>query len=307
MTQKQYKRKISLIVSNQSGDGLDLSELRIVFDIKLTDSQTPNTCQIRVYNISRDLVARIKKEYTVVTLQAGYESNYGTIFEGNIKQVIYGSENQTETFMDMAAGDGDSAYNYAVVNKTLSSGATQEDIINESLTPMADHDVSKGYVADTGSQQLPRGKVMYGMSREYLRKVANNTQTTYSIQAGKFQLVKLTGVLPGEAIVLSSKTGMIGTSDQTNDGILVTCLLNPNLKIGGSVHIDEKSVQEELIEDTDNNDQVNTPSPISEDGFYRIYTIEYEGDTRGNDWYAKMTCLSMDKTQPLDNQVTING
>lgn len=312
MSQLQYKRKIKLVVSTASGNGLDLSQLRIVFDVKLSDSQTPNTAKVRVYNLSQNTVAQIQKEFTYITLQAGYESNFGNIFYGNIKQVIYGSENNVDTFIDISAGDGDQPYNYSVVNTTLSAGAKQSDIVDASLLPMFNAGIEKGFVDDTDSQALPRSKVMYGMSRDYLRKSALNTNTDWSIQAGKYQSVKQTSVIPGQAVVLNSKSGLIGVPNQTNDGIIIKCLLNPNIRIASSIQINQNDIQRETISDnsTDSSSKsssTSTPSPIAADGFYRVLIAEHQGDTRGNDWYTNITALSMDKTSPSSSQVAQNG
>lgn len=310
MSQIQYLKKVKLLISTETGDGLDLSNLRIVFDVKLTDSQTPNFAKIRVYNLSQDLVARVQKEFTYVTLQAGYESNFGTIFYGNIKQVIYGSENNVDTFIDIAAGDGDDAYNYSIVNTTLDGNVKQSDVVAAALLPMFNRGIELGFVDDTDSTVLPRGRVMYGMSRDHLQAAAYNTDTTWSIQNGKYQSVKLTGYLPNTAIVLNSKTGLVGTPNQTNDGIIVKCLLNPNIKVASQVQINQADIQLQLIEDnTDGGgtSATSTPEPIAADGFYRVLIAEYVGDTRGNDWYCDLTCLSMDKTSPTNSQVQQNG
>lgn len=309
MTQTQYRRKVQLIVANNAGNGLDLSHLRIVFDIKLSDAQTPNTARVRVYNLSQNTIAQIQKEFTYITLQAGYDSNFGTIFYGNIKQVIYGSENNVDTFIDISAGDGDDPYNYSVVNTTLASGAKQKDIVDAALLPMFDRGIEQGFVDDTDGKSLPRGKVMYGMSRDHLRKSAVNTNTSWSVQAGKYQSVKQTGVLPNAAVVLNSKSGLIETPNQTNDGIIAKCLLNPNIKVASAIQINQNDIMLQLIDDQTSADDVeaSTPSPIAADGFYRVLIAEHTGDTRGNDWYTNITALSMDKTSSTNSQVAQNG
>lgn len=307
MEQRQYIRRCNLIVASDKGEGLDLSGLRIVFKIKKSDAQTPNTAEIRVYNLSEETANRIRKEFTSINLQAGYDSNYGVIFAGNIKQVRVGRENGTDTYIDIAAGDGDQAYNSAVVNATLAKGASQKDQINAAAGSMSGKGVHKGYIGDTGGTKLPRGKVMYGMARDYLRQSAQASNTSWSIQDGKIQFVELTGVLPNQAVVLSSKTGLVGTPEQTNDGIKARCLLNPMLKIGGKVLINEKDIQEAKLPDTKKDAQANKPATITHDGLYRLLLVEYSGDTRGNDWYCDLVCLDIDATQPPGKQVKKNG
>jgi hypothetical protein len=38
---------------------------------------------------------------------------------------------------------------------------------------------------------------------------------------------------------------------------------------------------------------------VADDGIYVVYVIEYEGDTRGNEWYANLTCFAADGTTNL--------
>lgn len=301
--QRQYLRACKLIVATAGGSGLDLSGLHIKFSIKKADAQTPNTAEIRVYNVAETTVARIRKEFSRVVLQAGYETNLGVIFDGNIKQVRFGRENGTDTYIDIAAGDGDDAYNYAVVNTTLAAGASQRDQINAAASPMSERGVKPGYIGETGETKLARGKVMYGMARDYMRQSAEASDTTWSIQDGKLQFVPNTGVLPNQAVVLNSKTGLVGQPEQTNDGIKARCLLNPMLKIGGKVQINEKDVAQAKLADTSKDAQANKPADIAADGFYRLLVVEHSGDTRGNDWYSDLICLDIDATQPPDKQV----
>ncbi|WP_258181637.1 hypothetical protein [Burkholderia cenocepacia] len=75
MSVEQFGRKVSLIIGFDSGESLDLSELRIVFRVQRGDLQTPNQARIRVYNVSETTARRAQKEFTRVVLQAGYEGN----------------------------------------------------------------------------------------------------------------------------------------------------------------------------------------------------------------------------------------
>lgn len=305
--QQQFNRRCNLIISGESGDGLELSGLRIVFKVKKSDAQTPNTATIRIYNLAKETEAKIRKEFSRILLQAGYESNYGVIFSGNIKQTSIGRENGTDSFLDIAAGDGDDAYNFAVVNTTLAAGATQKDQINASIAPMKTLGVGQGFVADSGGEKLPRGKVMYGMAHKFLRQSTKSSNTTWSIQDGKLQVVHQQGVLPNQAIVLSSKTGLIGTPEQAVEGIKIKALLNPTFKIGGKVHINQADIAEAKLQDTSKDAPVNKPVRIEADGFYKLLVVEHSGDTRGGEWYSDLIGLGLDATQPASKQVISNG
>jgi hypothetical protein len=312
MAQFEYLKKISLVVANNAGAGIDLSNLRIKFEVTKGDVQTPNATQITVYNLSEDTVSRVQKEFTQVILQAGYESNFGVIFKGTIKQVTVGKENGTDTYITIAAGDGDIAYNSAVINTTLAAGSSLNDQLAAALSPLYASDITQGYIADLGGQKLPRGKVMYGASRDHLRQITQYSKSSWSIQDGKAQVLTNTEVLPGSAFVLNSLTGLIGAPTITTDGLKGRCLLNPQLKIGSAVQIAEKDIQTAQTDTGTTGDEgtLNATLPatsIAADGFYRVLTTTYIGDTRGNDWYTDFTALQIDSTQPSSQQVQNNG
>lgn len=142
---------------------------------------------------------------------------------------------------------------------------------------------------------------MYGMARKYMRDTAKQTGTSWSIQDGKVQMIPVRGYLPGEAVVLTAETGLVGTPEQTNDGIKVRCLLNPRLRIGGRIKLDNASVKEMKTELKMNANLYGKPK-LDNDGLYRIIKCEFTGDTRGNDWYADLVCIGIDDTMhlPLD-------
>ncbi len=62
-----------------------------------------------------------------------------------------------------------------------------------------------------------------------------------------------------EAIVLNANTGLIGMPQQTmGAGVNVRCLINPNIKLGGLIRLDQASVYRQAL----GNDQVGQ-SPVS--------------------------------------------
>lgn len=302
---RQWLRRCELIVANASGQGLDLSKLRIVFSIHKTDAQTPNRARITVYGVNDETASRIKREFVDVQLQAGYQENFGLIFRGNIVESRIGRDNGTDTYLEIAAGDGDAEYVYGTVNRTLAAGSSANDVVNAAAIGPA------GHVPNLGGPKLPRGKVLYGMKRDHLRNVSQSTDTTWSVQDGKTQFIGLTEVLPGQAVTLNSKTGLVGTPQQTVDGIEAEALLNPMLRIGTRVIIDEKDVAsiklkklEKLEEKQAEGKKLDKePAKIAADGQYRVIKIEHKGDTRGREWYTKMTCLDVDATAPAKKKV----
>lgn len=308
MSIQQFDRRCSLIVADDAGNGLDLSALRIKFKVKKTDNQTPNKAEMRIWNLSDDTAHRIQKEFTQVQLSAGYKDNYGVIFKGNIKQIFLGKENGVDTYLDIISGDGDKAYNFTVINTTLAAGASHADQVQAVLNVMAANGIVAGSITGLGNAKLPRGKVMYGMARDYLQRIAESTNTTWSIQNGQLQFVPNGGLLPGEAIIINSQTGMVGAPEQTNKGIKVRCLLNPILKVAGKIQLNESDViaERSLKIDGKNSKKNNyKPKALASDGVYRLIVVEYVGDNRGHDWFSELVCLAADTSAQTDEQVDV--
>lgn len=288
------------MVGQSGGEAIELSELRCVFRVSRGDLQTPNSCRLRVYNVSQNTRQRVEKEFTRLVVQGGYAGNYGIVFDGTIKQVRRGRESQTDTYLDITAADGDSAYNFAVVNTTLAAGSTAADRMAAAVTAMNPFGVTQGYTPTMPANTLPRGKVMFGMARDVMRTVAKTTQTVWSIQDGKVVVIPETSYMPGDIPVITAETGMIGLPEQTQNGITAKMLLNPNVKIGQLIKIDNASVQRYeyslAVGQQAQNDRIAQQAKLQDDGYYYVMIAEHSGDTRGNDYYTEVTCLATDTT-----------
>lgn len=302
MSVPQYLRKATLIIGDDE-EALDLSEFRFRFTIRRGDIQTPNTADIRIYNLKQSTAQKIKKEFVRVLLQAGYEGSFGTIFDGAIKQIRRGRESQTDTYIDITAADGDEAYNYSVVAISLAAGQTAPvNEIETIIRGMAIHGVNKGYIPENlPGSPAPRGEVFYGMSKDHLRRLSASTDAAWSIQDGKVDVIPLTSYKPSSEIpIINAATGMIGLPEQSQNGIRVKTLLNPNYKIGQLVKIDNKSILQYrnslAFGSTGQQWSDILANKLNDDGFYYVMVADHTGDTRGQAWYTDLICLAVDAT-----------
>lgn len=297
----QYLRKATLLLV-QGEKALDLSELHFTFQTVQEDEESPSNCAVRVFNLSPDTEAVIRKEYSRVVLQAGYENSaFGLIFDGTIVQFRKGRTSPTTTYLDILVSDGDIAYNYAMCSKNAAAGTTRKERLDLAMAPMNSKGVSAGQLLiDSTGGILPRGKVLFGLARGIIRSEVQSIGATWSIQNGKINVIPLSGYLPTEAVVLNAETGLIGRAEQTSDGIRAKCLLNPKIIVGGLVKIDNKSINETLQKNPDGPSLAYNQyaglqqfATVTADGIYRVYVAEHKGDTRGQDWYTDITCLTV--------------
>jgi len=296
----QFGRKINLVLVDGQ-NGLDLSQFRFTFQTRQCDTESPNNCFIRIYNLSETTVKQIRGQYSRVVLQAGYEDNFGVIFDGQIKQFGMGREGATDAYLDIMAADGDQAYNYSVVRQTLArENSAPADQHRTLISAMADAGAKQGYTMDFTGGILPRGKVLFGLARARMRELAVQQRATWSIANGKVTVTALEGYKPGEALVLNSATGMIGIPEQTEQGLMVKCLLNPRLDSGSLVRINNRDVNQVFQQNPGSapvpyNKYVGLQllATITNDGLYRVFVAEHSGDTRGTEFYTNIILLAV--------------
>lgn len=291
---RQWIRNCRLTLGNSS-QTIDLSSLRIRFEVQYATVQSPTVADIIITNPSDQTVNLFDKQFRDVTLEAGYDDELSLIFKGQAKYKRAGRETLTDTYLNLICKSGDEAYTKATVSKTLAAGHTFRDQVNVALKSMEAYGVTAGYIADLGSQQMPRAISLFGMAREVLRRVCIATNTSWTIHNGKVNIVRNDGSLPGDVVVLNSRTGMIGRPIQTFEGIEARCLLNPRIGPGTKIKIDERSIEQvKLAPDWSDKETTDYVPPFSADGTYTVAAVRHIGDTRGGPWYTDMICIRPD-------------
>lgn len=308
--QTKWIRKCTLLLRNAE-NVLDLSALRVTFNIQNADVESPNNAVIRVYNLATDTVTLIRGQFTEVTLNAGYENgNFGAIFQGTIKQFKIGRESATDTYLDIYASDGDIGYNQGVINQSIAAGATANQVGKAIAATMSTIGSDFGSLL-ISKQYFPalRGQVLFGMSRARLRNLASTLDASWSIQNGQVVMIDNTGYRDGEVVNINIQTGLIGQPEQTDGGIKVRTLLDPRYRIGCQVKLNNTDVNQ-IIQNSPTAQAYNRwagiqqLASISTDGLYRVFVVNYEGDTRGNPWYADLILLAI-TPNPADRLASV--
>jgi len=299
---EQYRRKFSCVVAKSDGEGLEFADFKVQFTIRRGDLQTPNSADVRIFNLKNETANLIaQKEFTQISLSAGYQDNFSLIFRGTIKQFRLGRLNQLDSYVDITAADGDEAYNFAPVLASVPAGNNQATIADVLLGAMSKYGVTQGYLPNLPSNQLIRGRVMYGMCRDEYRDFAWTNNCKWGIQDGAVTMVPYTSyIASGSAIpIISVSTGLIGVPEQTQQGINIKTLLNPSYKIGQLIQltVGVNTFRRSLdLPSQAENINAALQAQTSADGLYYVMTAQHSGDTRGNNWYTDMVCLSVDAT-----------
>jgi hypothetical protein len=305
--------------------GLDLSNLRCVFNINGTTATTPDQLTARIYNLSPKTLAKVI-EFTRVQIHAGYKyANTGLIFDGTVMQYRRGKENPVDIYLEILAFDGDDILNHSTVFDVVPNGKTENDVVKKLNDAMAERAKANNEPFDPKNQNdlnrvLQRDRVLAGDVKRYTREILQGQDMNAFLNSGQYIMMSRTGYRDGEVVILSPKTGLVGLPEVTPQGIQARCLLNPKLRLGGLVQIDSNILSgvaytPGTASKTDASGNVIPGDPsggivmnptvmwgqqletayTSPVGRYRILLLNYNGDTRGNPWYCDLVCIAVNK------------
>lgn len=337
-----WLRKLSLIVSQGTTPGnkaLDLSQLKIHFNIYAADQGAPRTAVIRIMNPKRETASLVQKEFQYVSLAGGYEGGpFGTLFSGNVKLVRTGKLNSLDSFLELSATDGDRGLAFGAINKSLAAGCSAVDEVRQCIASMngVDSTISEGDLtaltstataglnSSAGGSSSPaqsaeqatggllsiRGKTKWGLATRHLDEIADRTETSWFIEQGKLYFVRKNGYIDDgqPPIEINSATGMVGIPTVTNDGLEVTTLLQPNIRLNRRIKLNRNDITTTFVQGTGfpTNKSVPSVASVASDGIYRVIVIEHAGGNRENEYHTKLVALSLDGSAPVNNSVVFN-
>ncbi len=281
-----FGRRCRILVSDEDGDGRDFTKLHITFQIVKTYLMDIQYSAIKIYNVNRDAESFLLRKATTVHVEAGYEgAYYGEIFQGDIIQA-FGYWDGTDFIMEILAADSERFLNASFISNNMERGMTQrqavEQIAAKASIPANINSISDGLKEST----LPRGKVLFGMAKDYLEQIAQGSAATLYMDNGQVNLIKATDLPTDTILRLSPSSGLIGQPQQTELGITAKCLLLPQIKVTRCVQIDSQYIKERQL-------SIGTlQTRLDPQGVYKIAKVIYCGDNRGSDWYAEFEAMT---------------
>jgi hypothetical protein len=304
---RQWRRQLELVIG-KAGKGLLIEDLRVQFEVAKTIDKAPNTAIIKIYNLNPSNEEKFKEDDDIF-LNAGYYGAMKQVFCGNIKHV-YRYREGNDHITEIEAGDGDKDFRHAVMNETLASGTTINQLLDRAVGTFKDvGGTVRGHVQITDRTRL-RGKVISGNTRTVLDDVARESGANWSIQDGQLVIVSTNDVLPGQAVVIRADTGMLGAPEINDKGIAVKCLMNPTLRVNGAIKLDNNGIkakrqQAQALATKREKQETNAPVGrenqqlvrLDPDGIYKVLKLTHKGDNRGPDWVSEIECIGLD--QPI--------
>lgn len=258
-------------VASETVDGARNELLRVVFKVEASLTKSANTADIAVYNLAEPTRAKVSDKGILTTLEVGYSGAISQIFGGKLeagKSVRDG----VDWITSFQSTDGGRELRSARINISF-----KNINLTEAFTKVAEtmglglgnalEKIREGNIRGA-LETFSNGIVLSGPSQKQLDRLAKTFGYEWSVQNGQLQLLGPNDAIePGDAIIIDSSHGMIGSPESGENGIVeVRSLLIPQLTPGRVVALSSKQIS----------------------GFYRVDKVIYQGDTRGKDWYADL-------------------
>jgi hypothetical protein len=305
----QWGRRVSVQIGKNDPTGkttqpyLRVTDLHVSFEVLKTSDRTPNTATIRIFNLSPENDAKIRGEYDDAQLLAGYGVADQELFRGNIHHA-YRYKDGADWITELSCGDGDKDYQQTVIAQTLAAGHVSMDWVKVIGDAFAKNGGTKlGTILLKGSPRT-RGRTFVGNASKLLNEIAALSDAHWSIQDGLLHIIGVDTTLPWEAVRLASDTGLLGAPEVTDKGIAFKCLLNPALKIYGKVWLDNNNLRLKSDREhvTAKGKVKGKLARLDPDGVYKVFKLNFKGDTRGTDWVTEGQCIGLDEKIPRTTQ-----
>lgn len=244
--------------------------LRVTFKIERGTNQDPNTAQVSITNLSKENRAAIQEKNIPTIIEAGYVNNMVRLFSGNLNFARHERES-VDWVSTFEAGDGSLALQSSRINESFGPGTKIDSVIKRVVECTG---LGPGNVVEELNRgnfrgaltEFKKGYTSSGKCADELKSLTESAGLNYSVQDGQIQLLREGESNGDEAVVLNRSTGLIGSPEIGEGGIVkARSLLQGKLTPGRPVKIE---------------------SLLIDSGFFRIQRVVHTGDSAGGEWYS---------------------
>jgi hypothetical protein len=234
-------------------------DLYIRFTVKRTDTRKPNTADISILNLGPDSREYLKTPGLAAVLLAG-DDYPAQLFAGDIgKRGISHVRDGATITTTIKAGDGRRIWRDSWFSKSYPPGTNRDLIFNDLVAELGAPLGSKG--------SLPpytfAGPVAFNApARDALTEVLAVDLSSWNLIDGAIYYFAFGATLPGNAIVLSTDTGLMGSPTITDKGVNCKVRLKPEIRERSLIQLRSKEIT----------------SP------FRVATCNHIGDTYARSW-----------------------
>lgn len=271
-------------------DGWIPEPLEIEFEVYQTIDNAYWFAEITVWNLNQPTEQVVLKQGMTVKLDAGYQTGpgYGTIFEGTLFQPTWERVNGVDTKLTLhcIVGLVENTNNFVAFN--CAAGLNQRDIVSRmAASPNIAYPLNVDNVVISNKFQQTRGAVFFDQPGGYLQQIATQNTSNLWITNRAANIRQLVDETEVPTLLISQETGLIGTPQQTQDGVEIRINLDARALLRTQVQLSPDTNIKQL-----QRVQGNYPTVLDAQGKYAIAAVRHFGNSRGNEWESTITGIT---------------
>jgi hypothetical protein len=202
-----FDRVYKLQVGKAGGEGVEITDLKITFDIQKTTKKNPNTGTIKVWNLTEKTRKQLEQPDTKCILYAGYKDDAGAllIFSGGVTHAwskIDGADIVTE----FELGDGTQEMRDTTISVGYAQKVKSKTVLNDVSQKMG---LPLTLPGNAPEREWQHGLSYHGPATGLLDKVTKGTGLEWSVQNGSLQVLEQGMVTTRQGIELAVDSGLI--------------------------------------------------------------------------------------------------
>lgn len=270
---KAFARPAGFIGSNpgffeQIGNAIQITGMRMAFEVKKSLGKEPNTCKITIDNLSEQTRQFLDQKPIGIFFAAGYDNAPRLLVQGDLMRA-YSELKGTNYETTLQVSDGGRAFAFARTAKSYKAGVRVIQVIQDCARTMGLQVPQALLDSPDLKQALASGLTLHGPTRTAMTDALAPYGYNWSMQNGTLQILKDGQNMAGRAFVIDQSTGLIGSPKRTipdkpkgKSELTFDVLLYPELFPGCQVQVASKTYN----------------------GLFRVKELEAKGDTHGDDW-----------------------
>ena len=235
-----WKRKIALSV----GGKVITNPLRIEIDVTFSEVPETDIGKVTVYNLQDGTINAISAAKTM-RISAGYESDYGNIFNGEvINATTKWSGNDKVTEFELA--DSNKKYREERVTKSFAPGTTSDEVLMYLIGKVG---LGIGEFSPVKTINYPNGITITGRAQDSIKKIINETESKYYIK-GNTAYVRNPKKGDMQGFVLNKNSGLVDTPERFTKtegddevvGYKIKSLINHQITTDSIIFVESREV-----------------------------------------------------------------
>lgn len=194
-------------------------EFYIRGEVKRSGGRTPNSAKIEIYNLAPPSLLFLEQPLLQMTVSVGTAAPrvifHGGIKKGGVRTKI-AHPNQVTT---IEAQDGGRIMQSAYFAGSYPAGTTRSQILTDALAANA---IGRGHVAALPERVYQAATAYAAPLPDVLDELYSGEPVEWSLQSRIFTLLHDDQPTPGNALAISTATGMIGSPERTDKGVKVS-------------------------------------------------------------------------------------